>query len=68
MRDTLALYRRSSERIGVDALKQMGPAAREAALCNDMASEGSLHPALLRPDGHYRVSASVQGSGFRTWD
>ncbi len=37
------------------ALQGLPPAARDKALRRNMAASAQLHPALARPDGHYRV-------------
>jgi hypothetical protein len=39
----------------VAALQGLPPAARDKALRRNMAASAQLHPALARPDGHYRV-------------
>lgn len=44
----------------------MTPAARERALRQEMRAEKNLHPALLAPEGHYKVSAVAVGRWGRS--
>ena len=57
----LEAHRSVTESIGPDALRDMLPAARERALRSELHSAEVLHPALVLPEGHYRVGLSGAG-------
>jgi hypothetical protein len=52
---TLEMYRESAASVGHSRLASLDPKAREAALRTQLQHSPDLHPALLTPDGHYRV-------------
>jgi len=60
--DAIEAHRAVTASVGPEALAAMAPGAKEQAMRSKLLAAQALHPALVLPDGHYRVRSFLRAN------